>query len=164
MFRRSSLTALVVIALLPACAGEGMHSTAPGPVVVSISPNSGATGVSPTSSVVVTFSQPMMRNMEASVILHESSITGASVAGSATWSADRQTLTFVPAAPLRSASTYVLHLAPTMMSESGARLDHAGCTRLGGATVTGGMMGGGMMGSGWEMNGSYGMSFVFTTA
>ena len=113
--------------------------------------------------------------MERNVVLHEGSITGPAVAGGATWSADRQTLTFVPAAPLRSSTTYVLHLAPTMMAQSGARLDHAGCSALGGTTVTSGMMGhetmgggmmeGGMGGSGWDMmNGSWGMSFVFTTA
>lgn len=174
MIRRTTLVLVSAFLASSACSNDGMRTTGPAPVVVSVAPASGATGVDPATPVVVVFSHLMMRGMEASVVLHEGSVSGPVVAGTSTWSVDGTTLTFSPGAPLRAATTYVLHLAPTMMSDAGGRLDHGACAGLGGQSVTGdmvgrGMMGGGMMGEGmtgdgWAMNGAYGMTFVFTTA
>jgi hypothetical protein len=174
MIARITLVALST-ALIGACSHDGTRTMGPAPIVVSVAPASGATGVDPATPVVVVFSQRMMRGMEANVVLHEESVTGPVVSGTATWSVDGTTLTFAPGAPLRAATTYVLHLAPTMMSGAGSQLDHGACTALGGRSITsgsmgagmrgGGMAGGGMMGDGWGMtDGAYGMTFVFTTA
>lgn len=166
--------ALCSVLALAACSSSA-DPTAPAPVIISITPASGASGVSPTAPIAVTFSHPMQAGMEMNVALHEGSVTGAAVTGSATWSTDRRTLTFTPATPLASATTYVLHLAPTLVATTGQRVDHGGCTALGGQRVTStmmgnGMMGGsatgpGMMGDGWRMaDGAHGMIFMFTTA
>lgn len=174
MIRRITLVVISLVLAGSACSSDGMRTTGPAPVVVSVAPASGATAVDPTSPVVVVFSHGMMRGTEANVVLHEGSVTGPVVAATSTWSVDGTTLTLAPWTPLRAATTYVFHLAPTMMSDAGGRLDHGACTELGGQSVTsdmvgrgmmgGGRMGGGMMGDGWAMNGSYGMTFVFTTA
>lgn len=174
MSLRHAPLALAALAAL-ACSSDSARPSGPTPTVVAVAPAAGTTGVSTTAPVVVTFSQPMMQGMEANVVLHQGAVTGPAVAGTATWSADRTTLTFTPAAPLQSATTYVLHLAPTLTGMNGQRLDHGSCSGIGGQGVTsgmmgsGGMMGGsmgpGMMGDGWQMvGGSYGMFFTFTTA
>ena len=159
--------ALVLGALLtlPGCSME-----APGPAastlsLLSVSPANGASGVSPTAPITLVFSHAMMQDAEMNVVLHEGTVTGPVVAGTARWSDDRTVLTFTPDVPLAAATTYVLHLTPALMSATGERLDHGSCARLGGQSVPGSMMGGGMMGSGARMpNGVYGMTFSFTTA
>jgi len=164
--RRATWIVLVGLATLAACSAlDRGGPTGPAPGVVTVSPANGVSGVSPTSPVVITFSQSMMQGTETNVALHEESVTGTVVAAAARWSDDRRTLTLTPAAALRPATTYVIHLAPTMMSSNGRTLDHGSCAGLGGQNVSGGMMGAGMMGGGWAMaNGSDGMSFSFTTA
>lgn len=145
-------------------------------VVLSVIPVSGATSVDPTSPITIAFSHPMMIGMETLVVLHEGTITGPAVAGTATWSTDRTRLMFAPSQPLKSTTTYVLHLSPNLTDADGQKIDFAACaTRVGGQVVsgsmmTGGMMGGtgtGMMGPGWQAGTGtwgYGMSFAFTTA
>ncbi|HEU5174214.1 MAG TPA: Ig-like domain-containing protein [Gemmatimonadaceae bacterium] len=168
MLGRTAVVALASLATM-ACA----NSTGPAeavPAVLAVVPASGATGVSLTAPVMVTFSHSMMPGMEANVLLHEGLLTGPVITGSAAWSTDRRTLTFTPSAALKPGTTYLLHLAPTLVAANGQGIDHGACTALGGQNVTGamtggGMMGSGMMGSGWEMSsGSYGMIFRFTTA
>jgi hypothetical protein len=139
------------------------------PTVQAVVPANAATGVDPNAAVVITFTHAMMTGMEMRVALHNESLSGTEVAGSATWSSDRRTLTFTPAQPLESATRYALHLAGAMLAASGQQLNHSQCLALGGQPVTGGMMGGGMgqgmMGPGWQANdGTYGMAFTFTTS
>lgn len=159
--------ALLMAALLtlPGCSMD-----APGPgastlTLLSVSPANGVSGVSPTAPITLVFSHAMMQGAEMNVVLHQGTVTGPVVPGTAQWSDDRTVLTFTPDAPLTAATTYVLHLTPALMSATGQRLDHGSCARLGGQSVPGSMMGGGMMASGGRMaNGSYGMTFSFTTA
>lgn len=91
------------------------------------------------------------------------------------WSADRTTLTLVPQSALRRATTYVVHLSPSLMDSSGRRIDLSNGMMMGGEGVGGGMVGAGsmmsgpwgagMMGAGWRAgDGTFGMTFSFTTA
>lgn len=168
---------LAAAAMTAACMPDTRATTGPGAgvaAVVGVVPASGASAVSRTAPVVVTFDHSMMQGMEMNVVLHEGSVTGAVVQSSAGWSPDRRVLTLLPSAPLKASSVYVLHLAPTIVSASGQPVNHAACASLGALSVTSGMTGGGMMsggsmgpgmsGSGWQMaNGGYGMIFSFTT-
>jgi hypothetical protein len=146
-------------------------------VVLSVVPPGNATGVSPSSPVTITFSHPMMAGMELLVMLHEGTVVGPVVAGTASWSPDRTSLTFVPTENLKPGTTYVLHLSPNLRDATGGGIGYAACAgNLGGQSVppgmmTGGRMGGGngygMMGPGWQAGTGtwgYGMTFTFTTA
>jgi hypothetical protein len=110
------------------------------------------------------------------VLVHEGSVTGLAVAGTATWSVDRTVLTFAPSQTLKSNTTYVLHLSPNLKASSGQTINFASCAQLvGGEALPGGMMNGGMMGNGGQgmMSGpgwqpgsgiwGYGMILTFTT-
>lgn len=178
MLRLHAFLALSVIAAGAGCASDPGGPGSLAPTVVSVAPAAGATGVGTTAPIVIGFSHAMLQGMETNVVLHQGTVTGPAVAGTWTWSGDRRTLTFVPSAPLEAATTWVLHLAPTLTSAMGEPLDHGACAGLGGQGVTSGMMGGGMpggmmrdsmgpgmMGAGWRMaGGGYGMIFTFTTA
>ena len=186
---RLSLNTFLVAAGF-ACAGNSNAPTAPrlatsDPLLVrSVIPASGATNVDPRAPITIAFSSGMMAAMEKLVVLHEGSVTGPAVTGTATWSTDRTTLTFTPANPLKSTTVYVLHLSPNLLNSKGDTVDFAGCaTAVGGSPVpssmmkgssgmmggSNGMMGGtnGMMGSGWQPGSGtwgYGMTLTFTTA
>lgn len=146
------------------------------PVVLSVLPAGNATNVNLSSPVSIAFNHSMMVGMEFLVVLHEGSILGAQVVGSSSWSSDHRVLTFTPAAPLKSKTTYVLHLSPNLKDASGQGIDFAGCAAyLGGQApaggwTMGGMMGGngsGMMGPGWQAGSGtwgYGMVLTFVTA
>ncbi|MEP7346666.1 MAG: Ig-like domain-containing protein [Gemmatimonadaceae bacterium] len=167
--QRYRLSPFVIGAIaLSACSNESMMSPSGRLDVLSVSPAAASSGVSVASSIAVTFSRPMMVGMEARVLLHEGDVRGPTVAGAASWSADRMTLTFKPTAALKARMAYVLHLAGDMRGSDGSALDHQGCSDRGGMTVTAGMMDGGamgnMMGNGWRgADGAYGMVFTFTT-
>lgn len=153
----------------------GMSAERAAVTLTEVSPANGAFGVDPAAPVVLRFSHPMMADMQGLVLLHEGAITGGPVDGVGTWSADRTTLTFLAAVPLRDRATYVLHVAPGMMDASGRRLDLARAMRLGGMMTgtspsAGAMMGGEsmmtgvMMGGGSQMGaGPVGVFFTFTT-
>ena len=186
---RLSLNTLLVAAVF-ACAGDKNAPTAPrlatsGPLLVrNVIPASGATNVDRRAPITISFSSGMMTGMEKLVVLHEGSVTGPAVAGTAMWSIDRTTLTFTPANPLKSNAAYVLHLSPNLLDSKGDTVDFAACaTAVGGRPVpssmmkgSSGMMGGGngmmggtngMMGSGWQPGSGtwgYGMTLTFTTA
>jgi hypothetical protein len=175
-FRPSPLAALAAL-ILAACAGD---PTTPAPVtsIVSVVPVGGATNVDPAAPVAITFSHPMQAGMEQYAALHEGSLAGPVVAGTWSWSADRTQLTFAPDQPLRSRTTYVLHVGGGMRDAMGGGIDYEHClAEHGGEWATDAMlghgpgMGGGMMGDatmmgpGWRhANGTYGMVFTFTTA
>ena len=186
---RLSLNAFLVAAVF-ACAGDEKAPTAPrlatsdALIVLNVIPASGATNVDQRTPITIAFSSGMMAAMEKLVVLHEGSVTGPAMAGTATWSTDRTTLTFTPASPLKSNTVYVLHLSPNLVDSKGDTVNFAACaTAIGGSPVpssmrkgSGGMMGGGngmlggtngMMGSGWHPGSGtwgYGMTLTFTTA
>lgn len=148
------------------------------PAVLAVLPAAGAQSIDPSAPIVITFSRPMMAGMEASVVLHEGTVAGSPVAGTAVWSGDRTMLTFTPGAPLKPRTTYVLHMSPGLLGQNGQAINLRSCTALGGQTVTAGMMGtsatggmmngtwgSGMMGNGWRAgDGTFGMYFTFTTS
>jgi len=81
----------------------------------------------------------------------------------------------MPQAPMKHATTYVVHLSPGLEDTAGHMINMAPGTMMGGWTVSGSMMGGGsmmngqwgpgMMGAGWQAaDGTFGMMFSFTTA
>ena len=185
-YARLSLNSFLVAAAF-ACAGDKNAPTAPRSsdalLVRNVIPANGATNVDPRAPIIISFSSGMMTGMENLVVLHEGSVTGPAVAGTATWSTDRTTLTFTPANPLKSTTMYVLHLSPNLVDSKGDMVDFAACaTAVGGRPVpssmmkgSSGMMGGngmmgdtnGMMGSGWQPGSGtwgYGMTLTFTTA
>ena len=144
-----------------------------GAAFLSVSPAGGATGMAVGAPMTFRFSGAMGAGMEQYVDLHMGDLSGAEVAMTCGWSADRMLLTCTPASPLASHATYALHLGGGMMSAGGLAVDYAtngpgmgGQWIMSGAmTGTHGGMGWGMMGSGWRnANGSYGMIFTFTTA
>ncbi len=179
-----ALAALLAAALVGACGGgndtmgsgmngSGAGSTSAGAAFMSVSPAAGAAGVATGSLITFRFSGAMGSGMEQYVDLHMGDLSGAEVAMSCTWSADRTLLSCTPASPLASHATYAIHLGGGMMSAGGAAIDYTTYgPGLGGQWIMGGMMTGthggmswGMMGNGWRnANGSYGMVFTFTTA
>lgn len=186
MLLRHALTALLAAMIAAACsstmspsgAGPGDRSASAGPLVTTTIPRGGAIAVDPTAPITVVFGAPMMPGMEALVMLHEGSVTGPQVGGTATWSPDRTTLTFTPSAPLKSATNYVLHFSPNLKDAGGHVIDWAGCFgSVGGQPIPSGTFGGGMMngsgmgpwmmGPGWQPGSGtwgYGMIVPFTTA
>lgn len=178
--RRRLLALVAVVTVLTACRGSGdptspVESATSAPALASIQPGHAATGVDPSAPVVLTFSHAMMTGMEMLVVLHEGSIAGPAVAATASWSVDRMTLTLKPQLPLKRATTYVVHLAPSLRDTSGRVINMAPGAMMGGQTVPGGMMGAGsmmngqwgpgMMGTGWQgASGTFGMVFSFTTS
>jgi hypothetical protein len=104
-----------------------------------VAPASYTRGVDPASSVTVRFSHAMSPHTELLVWLHEGSVAQPVVPGSWSWSADRTVLTFTPDVPLSSGSTFVLHLAPALLTADGEPLDHGRCQRLGGERVADGV-------------------------
>ncbi|ODT00130.1 MAG: hypothetical protein ABS52_18940 [Gemmatimonadetes bacterium SCN 70-22] len=168
---RIGLLAVGTITLMAACTGATMMSglnPAGSVSLQSLAPANGVTGVSVTMPMTMRFSGPLGTGMERYLALHETSISGQVVAGMWSWSADRRTVVFAPDAPLKSRTTYVIHMGGGMRDAAGSPLDYGACGGMGGRAVVGGMMGGSgteMMGPGWKgLDGSYGMSFSFTTA
>ena len=161
----------VVLAALAACSADS-HMSGPGAgarvALQSVSPPNGATGVSVTMPMAMRFSGPLGGGMERYVVVHEGSVAGAAVPGRWNWSDDGRTLTFTPDVPLKSRTTYAIHMGSGMRAADGAPLDYGPCAALGGRAAAGPMMGGagrGMMGPGWQGgDGGYGMIFTFTTA
>jgi Bacterial Ig-like domain len=185
---RFALLALAASFATAACSGSSANAPTPtGPAasaqVIGVSPAGGSTGVDPNAAIVIGFSHAMPMADDMYATLHQDSLTGPLVTGTASWSADSTTLTFRPAAPLRSMTTYVLHLGGAMHDEAGNVVDLSRCGQWGGRAATSGMMGGGIgggmmgggsgagagngeMGPGWQTPGAstYGMVFTFTTA
>ena len=160
---------VLALAVLSACQS---NAVAPSLTthVVTVVPAGGATGVDPTAPIVATFSHAMQAGMEQYVALHQGDVAGPVVPGAWMWSDDRTTLTFTPLQPLAPHATYTLHLGGGMRASDGGFVDFEHCVaQHGGAWATGSMMTGGrmndMMGAGWRHpNGSFGMTFTFTTA
>ena len=145
---------------------------AAGAALMSVSPAGGATGMAVGSPMTFRFSGAMGTGMEQYVDLHMGDLSGAEIAMSCAWSADRTQLTCTPSSPLASRTTYALHLGGGMMGSGGGAVDYTAGLGMGGQWIMGGMMTGTHGGMGWGMmggvwrnaNGSYGMVFTFTTA
>ena len=169
----------LVVLLLTAC-GESSEAVGPvdsaasAPSLASIQPGNATANVDPSTPIVLRFSHAMMTGMEMLVVLHEGNVTGAVVAATTTWSADRTILTLMPQAPMKRTTTYVVHLSPSLKDTAGHMINLTAGTMMGGQNVSGGMMGStsmmngqwgpGMMGTGWQaVNGTFGMIFTFTT-
>ena len=142
-------------------------------VLVSVSPAAQATGVDPSTPVVMSFSGPMASGMEQYVDIHQGGIDGPVVPMTCAFSADRTTLTCTHDEPLGSRTTYTIHMGSAMMDGSGhpVEIESHGMA-MGGQPVTGQMMGGmhngqptGMMGQGWHDGDDHlGMAFTFETS
>ncbi len=166
----------LVVPLLAGCGTADSPAAPAATVLASVVPAGGAVGVDPAGVVTVTFSHALMAGMEKYAALHEGDVTGPVVAGTWALSSDRATLTFTPAASLKSKTKYTIHLGGGMTDANGRAVNMdpgqmMGGQYAGGSMMNGGgMMGGsgtgsGMMGPGWQgANGMYGMVFSFTTA
>jgi len=165
--------------LLAACSSSststGLANAAEAPVLVSIQPANATAGVDANAPVVLQFNHAMMAGMEMLVVVHEGSVSGVAVPVATTWSADRMTLTIKPQATLKHATTYVVHLSPSLKDSAGNMIRMVPGTAMGGTMVSGSMMGAssmmngqwgpGMAGAGWQAaNGTFGMMYTFTTA
>ena len=163
----------VLAATLAGCSNSPTSPTAPRTSLVAVTPQGGASGVSPTSSIVMAFSHAMASGMQVYADLHEGAVTGPVVPCTATWSSDSMTLTLTPSAPLKAATKYSIHVGGGMKDANGSVIDMAQFGPvIGGVWADGSMMtGSGMMnsghdemGPGWQgTNGMYGMVFGFTT-
>jgi hypothetical protein len=146
--------------------------------LLSVAPADGAIGIAVDTNVTITFSHAMSMGMEVYAALHEGDgVAGPLVEGTWHWSTDRTVLTFEPATPLMAHTTYTIHLGGGMTDGEGHVIDlERHQQHHGGQWVTqhmmdqrtmGGMHGGmmnDMTGPGWQHeNGSYGMTFTFTT-
>jgi hypothetical protein len=170
MFRLFSLGGLagITAVALGACSDS---TTSPATVsLTAVSPVPAATAVAPSTTITLTFGQPMMTGMEQYMDLHQGGIAGPTVPMMCAWSPDRTTLTCIPNNPLASGTQYAIHVGGGMTDVHGDMCGMDDWTTLGGQWVTGGMMGGthaghpmGMMGPGWMHAGHYGMMFTFTT-
>jgi hypothetical protein len=174
--------ALLAATLAGACGGgsstmgSGMNGSgggaAAGASFMSVSPAGGANGIGVGSSMTFRFSGAMGAGMEQYVDLHLGDLSGAEIAISCGWSADRTLLTCTPGSPLAPRTTYAIHMGGGMTRGGGVAVDYTAGLGMGGQWIMGGMMSGthggmawGMMGNGWRnANGSYGMVFTFTTA
>jgi hypothetical protein len=182
MSRRFLTVALAAASLSLGACSSG--TTAPAdssatlaPALASLQPSGGALAVDPTKPVILTFTMPMMTGMEMLVVVNEGTVTGAQVAGTSVWSADRKTMTFTPNVALKAKTTYVVHLSPSLQGTNGKMINMSGVSTMGGQVVSSGMMGSaasgmmngqwgpGMMGAGWKASdGTFGMIFTFVTA
>src|SRR4030042_558920 len=98
--------------------GSGGGASA-GAAFMSVSPAGGATGMAAGSPIAFRFSGAMGTGMEQYVDLHMGDLSGAEVAMSCAWSADRTLLTCTPGVPLASRTTYAIHMGGGMMTSGG---------------------------------------------
>lgn len=153
--------------LLAAGCSSGMMDTGPTTQLLSVSPRGGAVDVVGMPDIALRFDQSMMPGMEQYLALHRGGLTGPTMPMNCNWSDGQKTLVCRPTQPLDSASAYTIHMGGGMMDADSRPIAMGrNGMGMGGNWATGGMMGGqqGMMGAGWrDSDGSYGMSFGFTT-
>jgi len=157
MTNNNAVRRFATVAMLAALVGGlGSCSNATGPetVLASVTPAGGATGVSPTTSVTMTFTHAMDMGMEMYVSLHEGDVTGPLVSCTATWSGDHTRLTLQPMASLKAGTHYTIRIAGGMKDANGEGIDMTPGSMMGGQWETGSMMPGMMRG----------MVFAFTTS
>jgi hypothetical protein len=126
------------------------------PVLLSVAPEGGATGVSLDTPVTLGFSQPMMAGADQYADVHLGGVDGALVPGSWHWSKGNARLTFMPEHPWHPETSYVIHVGAGMQGRDGAYINCAEYgPAMGGQWMTEHMLEGGQHG--------YGMMFGFTT-
>ena len=137
-----------------------------GAELLSLSPTGGATGVSVGATLSISFSHAMPQGMEQYVDLHEGDIDGPRVPIQCGWSSERTTLACTPDSPLKGRTRYTLHMGAGMRDADDHPVDLSLMgPQMGGQWTMGASHHVPMMGNGWRgSNGSYGMSFSFTTA
>ncbi|HUL50652.1 MAG TPA: Ig-like domain-containing protein [Gemmatimonadales bacterium] len=169
---RAAVLTSIVASIMPLIAASCSNSTGfytgaqTATVLESVAPAGGATGVSPTASVVVTFSSSTRSGMELFVSLHQGSVTGASIAHTATWSPDHSTLILLPSPPLQAGKQYTVHIGGGILDKFGNAVDMSqNGLNLGGLWATPALMNGsGETTFGWlGSNGDYGLLFTFST-
>ncbi len=168
-----TFAAIGLAAGFTACGEDGASAPSAETVLESVTPAAGATGVELSAPIAVRFSGPIASGMEEYVDLHQGGIGGPIVPMTCTPSADRLQMTCTPDQPLRTRTTYTIHMGAGMMDGSGRPIEtEAHGLAMGGQPVTGQMMGGmhggrstGMMGPGWghPADGHLGMAFAFQT-
>ncbi len=169
MSRLASLSGLAALAVaaLAACSS----STAPTTGTLSaVSPAPAASAVPTSTTITLTFGQPMMAGMEQYMDLHQGAVSGATVPMGCAWSPDQTVLTCTPASPLAAGTQYTIHVGAGMTDDQHGMMGMDDWTTMGGQWATSGMMGAthagqpiAMMGSGWKHGSHYGMLFGFTT-
>ncbi len=92
------------------------------PLVISSAPADQAVNVPTNAALKVVFSRPIMEATLAGRVTLETG--GVSVAGTVTYDAALNTVTFTPAAALRPSTTYTLTLSTGIMSDANASLQH----------------------------------------
>jgi hypothetical protein len=181
--RNMLILGIFLVPLTAAGCSDNPAAVEEAPVLLSVAPTGGATGVDPSTPITLQFSHGMQMDMEMFVAVHEGTgVAGPLVDGTWEWSVARMHLTFTPSMPLDAQVQYTIHVGGGMMDADGHVVDlemHG--HDMGGNTVTqqmmddrmmqgggmmGGNMGGDMMGPGWQHpdGGTYGMIFSFTTA
>jgi len=156
----------------PTMPGPSPTSTASSTVLAAVVPSGNSVAVPTSTSIVMSFNHAMLAGMEKYMDLHEGDTSGPTVEMSCGWSSDRTVLTCEPATPLKAQTRYTIHMGDSMMDADDHPVNMDPGLVMGGQWLMTGMMGGvhagspmGMMGSGWlGSNGSYGMTFSFTTA
>lgn len=155
-------------ALALGCGDSMSHSTG---TLAAVSPVPGATAIAASTTITLTFSQPMMTGMEQYLDLHQGGVAGPTVPMGCAWSPDRTTLTCTPTSALAAGTQYTIHVGGGMTDGQGDMMDMDNWTTMGGQWADSGMMGGShagqpisMMGAGWKHGMHYGMLFTFTTA
>ena len=172
--RSVGMTVLLTSAL--ACSDSATAPGATGPALVDVEPQSGEVNFDPAGIPTLRFDGALAPGMEQFVALHRGSISGPVVEGAWSRSADGMSLRFQPTQPLEPGTLHTIHVGSGMTNESGhpVSLGMHG-PELGGTWVTEGMMNqaigmggpaGSMMGVGLAhpTNGTFGMTFPFTTA
>jgi hypothetical protein len=162
------LVTTVSVLIAASCStGTGLYNgVETATVFQSVAPPGGSTGVSPTDSVVVTFSSSTRSGMEEFVSLHQGSVTGPLIACKPTWSPDHSTLTLKPNASLQAGMGYTLHIGGGILDKYGNMVDMSqNGLNMGGQWATQALMNGsGETTYGWlGSNADYGMLFTFHT-
>lgn len=169
----------MTVGVLSGCAESATEPASVEPaVLLSVVPAGGSVNVDVGTTVAVAFDHAIADGMEEYAALLEGSVTGPEVAGTWSMAQDHMALMFAPTSALKPATTYVIHIGGGMMDEDGDTVNlgmHG--VGMGGEWATQSMMTAGMgmgmggqtgwhMGTGWADpdNGTYGMTFTFTTA
>jgi hypothetical protein len=130
-FGRASRTALS-LAVVSAISFLN-QARAQGPTIVSVVPANGASGISPTASVVFTFSAAMDTTATIATFLDTNFTT---LTTTAAWSTDQKTLTCTPAPAFPSPDEIIWSVAGEDMSGNPLQGDTAGIYIIGGSVTT----------------------------
>ena len=118
---RVRITWVLAVLIVGVLAGFGREQTpAVRPVVVANSPANGATGVAVTTSITVTFDEPVNPTTANSSTFGVTGHAGTPVLGTITYSGS--TATFTPNSPLAASSTYTATITTGVQDPAGIAL------------------------------------------